>query len=106
MDVADAVNVMMWSSSDKNDMPGVAVWDVFKAEDSEKVRAFLYATEARRRHMRVDDIMQIMDDPIHTQRAYLSTTLLAELHETYGVKAFRIFQVRSLFLLSIQLLAL
>lgn len=32
---------MMWSSDDENDDPGVAVWDIFRAEDSDKVHSEL-----------------------------------------------------------------
>lgn len=39
MDVADAVNMMMWSSKDeKTGEAGVAAWDLFRAEDSPLVR--------------------------------------------------------------------
>ena len=33
-----AVNVMLWSAADPGGKPGVAAWDLFRAEDSDKVR--------------------------------------------------------------------
>jgi len=41
MDMADALNVMMYSSACEDGSEGYAVWDLFRAEDSDKIRAFL-----------------------------------------------------------------
>lgn len=40
MDVADAVNIMMWSAPDDTlrDERGIAMWDIYRAEDADKVR--------------------------------------------------------------------
>ncbi|POY75518.1 hypothetical protein BMF94_1420 [Rhodotorula taiwanensis] len=87
------VNIMLWSSDAPDGSPGVAAWDLFRAEDAELIRDFLYeqialqeglqdAAEARRYH----------DDPIHAQRFYLDAGLLNALHRSKGVRPYRILQ--------------
>ncbi|KAF8748317.1 hypothetical protein RHS01_10922 [Rhizoctonia solani] len=41
MDMADAVNIMMYASDCPDGSPGVAAWDIFRACDSEKIRSYL-----------------------------------------------------------------
>lgn len=41
MDMADALNVMMYATPCEDGTEGYAVWDIFRAEDSEKIRTFL-----------------------------------------------------------------
>ncbi len=47
MDIADAVNIMLHASPPTGDdvpeehRPGVAAWDIFRAQDADKLRAFL-----------------------------------------------------------------
>ena len=42
MDVADAINLMLYASPRTDGQPGCAVWDLFRAEDAPKIRAFLH----------------------------------------------------------------
>jgi lysine-specific demethylase 3 len=41
MDMADALNVMMYATACEDGTDGYAVWDIFRAEDSEHIRKFL-----------------------------------------------------------------
>lgn len=43
-----AVNVMLWAGTDPLGRPGCAAWDLFPAEDADKIREFLYEVIARR----------------------------------------------------------
>lgn len=38
MDLADAINFMPWASPNLEGKDGTAAWDIYRAEDSEKVR--------------------------------------------------------------------
>lgn len=82
MDIADAVNVLLKSSSLPNGEPGCAAWDIYKAEDADKLRAFL--------NEKYFDITVV--DPIHAQRYFLNSELRKELYEKTGVYSFRIYQ--------------
>ncbi|GAA5865559.1 hypothetical protein JCM8547_007649 [Rhodosporidiobolus lusitaniae] len=94
MDVADAVNLMVWASPGPDGSPGVAVWDLYRMEDADKIREFLYekiaitegykggGEEAKTKH----------DDPIHTQEFFLDHALRRELYERSGVVSWRIHQ--------------
>ncbi|TFY75292.1 hypothetical protein EWM64_g8720 [Hericium alpestre] len=83
MDMADAVNVMLHAEACPDGRPGMAAWDLFRAEDSETIRAFL-----RRKF----PAQSIDVDPIHAQQVYLDSTLRQELYETTGVKSHRVYQ--------------
>jgi lysine-specific demethylase 3 len=41
MDMADALNIMTYTAPCPDGSPGCAAWDLFRAEDSEKIRSFL-----------------------------------------------------------------
>jgi lysine-specific demethylase 3 len=41
MDMADALNIMTYASPCPDGSPGCAAWDLFRAEDSDKIRKFL-----------------------------------------------------------------
>jgi lysine-specific demethylase 3 len=82
MDMADALNIMTFASPCPDGSPGCAAWDLFRAEDSERLRSFL-----RRRIQGVG-----IQDPIHSQQIYLDEVLRKELWETQGVKSYRIYQ--------------
>jgi lysine-specific demethylase 3 len=84
MDVADAVNIMLYASPMADGSPGCAVWDLFRAEDADAIRDFLttkYAAKAK-----------FFTDPIHSQMFYLDAALRQELFEHKGVKSFRVYQ--------------
>ena len=82
MDMADALNVMTYSSLTPDGRPGSAAWDLFKAEDSDKLRQFL-----RKKFKGT-----FQHDPIHSQQFYLDTDLRRELWEEYEVKSYRVYQ--------------
>ena len=84
MDVADAVNIMLWASPMPDGTPGCAVWDLFKAEDADKIRDFL--------SNKFKDKKKVFNDPIHSQMFYLDAPLRKELFEQKGVKSFRVYQ--------------
>lgn len=82
LDMADAVNVMLHASETPDHKPGSAAWDLFKAEDTAKLRKFL------RRKFKG----QYQHDPIHSQQFYLDTPLRKELYDEFQVKSYRIYQ--------------
>ncbi|TNY23130.1 hypothetical protein DMC30DRAFT_444664 [Rhodotorula diobovata] len=92
-DVADAVNVLLWASDAPDGGPGVAIWDLYRAEDADKVRDFLYGHVARLEGWKdADEARRRVDDPIHTQRFFLTRPLRAALLASHGVRSFRIHQ--------------
>ena len=93
MDVADAINLMLYANPRPDGQPGCAVWDVFRAEDADKIRAFL---------SKKFDSQYSFTDPIHSQIFYLDSTTRRELWEQKGVISWRIYQypVRDLLLLA------
>lgn len=82
MDMADAVNIMTYASPTPDGKPGSAAWDLFRACDADKLRAFL------RRKLKGS----YQHDPIHSQQIYLDTTLRKELFDMYGIKSHRVYQ--------------
>ncbi|TKY89675.1 hypothetical protein EX895_001460 [Sporisorium graminicola] len=89
MDIADAVNIMLYAAPPTGDdvadehRPGVAVWDIFRAEDAETLRAFL-----REKHAK----LKLQDDPIHIQRFFITAPQRVELYRKHGVQSWRIYQ--------------
>lgn len=83
MDMADAVNLMTYATACPDGSPGGAVWDLFKREDSDKIRAFL-----REEFPDLD----ASEDPIHRQRFYLNSDLRRKLFERYCVLSIRVYQ--------------
>lgn len=63
---------------------GCAVWDLFRAEDADKLRQFL--------SKKFKDAKPSFTDPIHSQMFYLDSELRKELWDTMGVASFRIYQ--------------
>jgi hypothetical protein len=83
MDVADAINIMLYASDRPDGSPGCAVWDLFRAEDADAIRTFLkdkYSTSHK------------FTDPIHAQMFYLNSDLRRELFEKHGIASFRVYQ--------------
>ena len=81
MDMADAINIMLYAAPRRDGTPGSAVWDIYKAEDSGKIREFLH-----------ERFGQSLTDPIHCQHWYLDSKLRKELFQTKKVKSWRIYQ--------------
>ncbi|KAG8787258.1 hypothetical protein FRC12_015745 [Ceratobasidium sp. 428] len=85
MDMADAVNIMMFASSSKGrEDPGVAAWDIFRASDSDKIRAYL------RREF--GEKATGGGDPIHSQLFYLDSDDRKQLYQQENVYSWRIYQ--------------
>ena len=63
--------------------PGCAVWDIFRAEDADKIRTYL-SRKFGSKHVFVD--------PIHAQMFFLDASMRRELWEKYGVVSHRIYQ--------------
>ncbi len=82
MDMADAVNIMLYAASTPDGRQGSAAWDLFKAEDSMKLRKFLGQKFKG----------QFEDDPIHSQQFYLDAQLRQELFKEFNVMSYRIYQ--------------
>ena len=82
MDMADALNVMLHAEPCPDGTPGCAVWDIYRAEDSDKIRSFL-----RNRYS-----LGANYDPIHGQQYYLDDLLRAQLFKESGVCSYRVYQ--------------
>jgi len=80
MDMADAVNIMLYASRRKNDQEGFALWNIFHADDATKIREFL-----REKNPGLPPTF----DPIHSQHYFLDSQLRKELYETKGVVSWR-----------------
>jgi hypothetical protein len=83
MDVADAINIMLYASPRPDSQPGCAVWDLYRAEDADAIRGFL-----RRRFSTTHKFT----DPIHSQHFYLDASLRRELWEEEKVVGWRVYQ--------------
>ncbi|KAJ3516957.1 hypothetical protein NMY22_g14077 [Coprinellus aureogranulatus] len=82
MDMADAMNVMLFASPCPDGSPGCAVWDIYRAEDSDKIRAFL-----RKKHN-----LGPHYDPIHGQQYYLDDAMRGMLYKECAVTSYRVYQ--------------
>ena len=80
MDMADAVNVMLYATPTPDGEPGGALWDIYDASDAGKIRDFLKSK------------FKFQNDPIHSQTFYLDCDLRRELYEQFRVKSYRIYQ--------------
>ncbi len=85
MDVADAINIMLYASPRSDGQPGCAVWDLFRAEDADKLRKFLTKKCGGREGYK-------FTDPIHSQLFYLNSSLRKELLAKHGVVSWRVYQ--------------
>lgn len=97
MDVADAVNLMLWSGTDAAGLPGRAAWDLFRAEDADKIQDFIFqlqveTLERSGKTASVESLRKTSNDPIHSQFFYLDHSLRKRLWEEKGVKSWRIWQ--------------
>jgi lysine-specific demethylase 3 len=82
MDMADAVNIMVYAEQCSDGSPGGARWDLFRAEDAPVIRKFL-----RDRFNLADGL-----DPIHSQQFYLDKQLRTELYMKTGVRSHQVIQ--------------
>lgn len=93
MDMADAVNIMLHTSPPLGEnvplehAPGVAAWDIFRAEDADKIRAYLREWARKSKPSWI-----ITDDPIHTHAYYIDSGMRKQLWREYGVRSWRIYQ--------------
>lgn len=80
--MADALNIMTYAADSPDGSPGCAAWDLFRAEDSVKIRDFLKAKFPG----------SIPTDPIHGQQVYMDEVMRKELAEKCGVFSYRVYQ--------------
>lgn len=101
MDMADALNVMLYASKCEDGTEGYAVWDLFRAEDSDKLRGFLRKRFGQPKSGQgLPGIgggggsggVVIAHDPIHGQQFYLDVELRQALFDECGVKSYRVYQ--------------
>lgn len=90
MDIADAVNIMYFAATPEHpeQLPesrrsGVAAWDIFPAQDANKLREYLKETR---------NLPAEVGDPIHCQQYFLDTVDRQRLWLQYGVRSWRIYQ--------------
>ncbi|CAI5963645.1 unnamed protein product [Closterium sp. NIES-65] len=72
---------------------GAALWDIFRREDSDKIRAFIARHLHEFRHLH-NQVIQSMDDEIHDQTVYLTARHKEMLYTEYGVEAWTFEQRR------------
>ncbi|KAG8721975.1 hypothetical protein FRC09_007036 [Ceratobasidium sp. 395] len=85
IDMADAVNIMMFASNSKGgEDPGVAAWDIFRASDSDKIRAYLRRKSGKK--------ATGGGDHIHSQLFYLDSDDRKQLYQQENVYSWRIYQ--------------
>ncbi|KAJ7040845.1 Clavaminate synthase-like protein [Mycena alexandri] len=84
MDMAEALNIMMYAGPRRNkqDGPGCAAWDIFRATDSDKLRDFL-----REKFPEYSGV-----NPIHSQGIYLTDELRLELYQKTQVMSYHVYQ--------------
>ncbi|KAI9454423.1 hypothetical protein F5148DRAFT_1229560 [Russula earlei] len=82
MDMADAVNIMVFAEPCADGTVGGARWDVFRAEDAPAIRKFLSD------HFKLANGI----DPIHSQQFYLDKQLRRELYANTGVRSHQVIQ--------------
>lgn len=122
MDMADALNIMTYAAPCPDGSPGCAAWDLFRAQDSDKVRSFLRekfassganganansaanangsagvnvgagANGQKKPATARANEWSGINDPIHGQQFYLDEELRAELFQRTGVMSFRVYQ--------------
>lgn len=110
MDMADALNIMTYAAPCPDGTPGCAAWDLFRADDSDKLRAFLNQRFGPGKAKMNGDAtaptgngkrstagnggqgMAGINDPIHGQQFYLDEVLKAELYKETGVMSYRFYQ--------------
>ncbi|KAF8075872.1 hypothetical protein FPV67DRAFT_1469586 [Lyophyllum atratum] len=117
MDMADALNIMTYAAAAPDGTPGCAAWDIFRAEDSDKLRTFLTdhflsvkANKAKEAaSANIDPSVPVagpakqvrqgqgqewagVNDPIHAQAIYLDEDLRTALFEKTGVMSYRFYQ--------------
>ena len=100
MDMADALNVMLYASKCEDGTEGYAVWDLFRAQDSDKLRGFLRKKFGHAQNGGGQLVatggggsgMPIAHDPIHGQQFYLDVELRQALYDECGVKSYRVYQ--------------
>ena len=83
LDMADAINIMTYAAPMLDGSQGCAAWDIFREDDTGKLRKFL----------RKKFKGQYQHDPIHSQQFYLDTALRKELYKDYKVVSHRIYQL-------------
>jgi lysine-specific demethylase 3 len=91
MDMADAVNIMVHAEL-RGSEPGFAIWDIYRAEDSEKIREYLkkFPSPFTLKHLPDGSLPE--QDPIHMQGFYLDPDMRRELLEEHRVYSHRITQ--------------
>ncbi|KAI0266379.1 hypothetical protein BC834DRAFT_969419 [Gloeopeniophorella convolvens] len=82
MDMADAVNMMVYAAPCPDGSPGGARWDLFRAEDAPVIRQFL-----GEQYKLAEGL-----DPIHSQQFYLDKKLRAALYAKTGVRSHCVIQ--------------
>ncbi|KAG5639144.1 hypothetical protein H0H81_006403 [Sphagnurus paluster] len=94
MDMADALNIMTYSSNAPDGSVGCAAWDIFRAEDSDKLRAFLRSGMGKppAAQTLAQQELASAHDPIHGQQCYLDEQMRNALYDATGVKSYRFYQ--------------
>ncbi|KAI0739757.1 hypothetical protein C8Q80DRAFT_1222076 [Daedaleopsis nitida] len=85
LDLADAVNILLYASPNLDDRTGCALWHVFAPEDSDQIRKYLQTK------LNITENIAA-GDPIHNQDTYLTPSMLDELKNQYSVRPYVIYQ--------------
>jgi hypothetical protein len=82
MDMADAVNIMLWAGPLPDGKPGFAIWQIYPPEVSPILRKFLVE----------EGVFEGPGDPIHSQTINMTPTLLRRLWDRYRVRPYIYYQ--------------
>ncbi|GAA5941971.1 hypothetical protein JCM10213_004351 [Rhodosporidiobolus nylandii] len=94
-DNTDTVSFMYWGAYDQNTNKPLRIrWDVFKAEDSDQLREYLWDRMWAKnpKGLTLEKFKQQNDDPLLSPQFYLTKSQRAELWKKYGVKPFPVYQ--------------
>ncbi|GAA5862860.1 hypothetical protein JCM8547_006572 [Rhodosporidiobolus lusitaniae] len=94
-DCTDVASFMFWGGKDRNTGKPLRIrWDVFKQEDTDKLREFCWDLLTRKlaKGMTPAKYREQHDDPLLSPQLYLTKSQRAELFTRYGVKPHPIYQ--------------
>jgi lysine-specific demethylase 3 len=81
LDMADAVNIMLYAGGGDEASRVGAIWHIFPQDCLRKLRAYLEGNSKRK-----------LDDQVHDQVRYLDAKMLKEFGEVYGVNVWSVEQ--------------
>ncbi|GAA6035373.1 hypothetical protein JCM8097_008840 [Rhodosporidiobolus ruineniae] len=94
-DCTDIASYMWWGGKDAETKKPLRVrWDVFKAEDADKLREFCFEMQQKRamKPQTLQKYKETHDDPLLYPQMYLTKSMRLELFKKHGIQPFPIYQ--------------